>query len=401
MRTIGVVTTSRADYGIYRPLLESIRSDRELHLRLLVSGMHLSPEYGRTVSEIEADGFEIADRVEVLLSSDTPEAISKSMGLALIGFAQVFARWCPDILLVSGDRFEMFAAALAAVAFKVPMAHLGGGDLTEGAIDDVLRHSLTKLSHLHFTDTAEAARRVIQMGEEPWRVIVSGEPSLDNLRTVRRLTKEQLEANYPFCVSQPFLLVTYHPVTLQYELAGWQIDQLLSALQECSMPVIITMPNADTANRSIRDKIQSFVAKNSSAWLADNLGTEAYFSVMALAAAIVGNSSSGVVEAASFKLPAVNVGIRQAGRVRAKNVIDVGNTSGEIIAGIKQATDPNFRDLLRELVNPYGTGCAVPHIVAKLKEVKIDDRLLQKRFYDFSSTRQTGTPQDEGLSHQV
>jgi len=392
VRTIGVITTSRADYGIYRPLLDAIVSDSELTLRLLVSGMHLSPEYGRTVSEIEADGFEIADRVEVLLSSDTPEAISKSMGLTLVGFAQVFARWCPDILLVSGDRYEMFAAALAAVPFKIPIAHLGGGDLTEGAIDDVLRHSLTKISHLHFTDTEEAARRVIQMGEESWRVIVSGEPSLDNLRTARLLTREQLEANYPFRLSDPFLLVTYHPVTLQYELAGWQIEQLLNALQECGMPVIFTMPNADTANQSIRNKIKRFVANTPSAWLVTNLGTEVYFSLMTLASAIVGNSSSGIVEAASFKLPAINVGIRQAGRVRAQNVIDVGNKSQEIVAGIKRAIDPKFRDLLRELVNPYGTGDAVPRIVSKLKEVKIDDRLLQKRFYDFSPTLHTAAP---------
>lgn len=389
-----MVTTSRADYGIYRPLLHAIHNDPALCLRLLVSGMHLSPEYGFTVREIEADGYEIAERIESLLASDTPEAIGKSMGLTAIGFAQVFGRWRPDILVVSGDRFEMFAAAVAAVPFNVPLAHLGGGDVTTGAIDDGLRHSLTKLSHLHFADTQEAADRIVQMGEEPWRVVVSGDPALDHLRTLKLLTREQLEAKYPFQLASPFLIVTYHPVTRQYEQAAAQITQLLDALREFNMPVVFTMPNADTANRPIREQIMQFVAARPSSWLVDNLGTEPYFSLMALASAMVGNSSSGVVEAASFKLPVVNVGIRQSGRVRAKNVIDVGNETHEIVAAIRKALDPGFAESLRDLVNPYGSGSASPVILDKLKNVQIDDALLQKRFYDLpqrsTSPRPTG-----------
>jgi UDP-hydrolysing UDP-N-acetyl-D-glucosamine 2-epimerase len=385
VRTIGVITTSRADYGIYRPLLEAIRSDPELRLRLLVSGMHLSTECGFTVRQIEADGFDIAERIETLVSSDSPQAISKSMGLALIGFAQMFARWRPDLLLVLGDRFEMHAAALAALPFKIPVAHLCGGELTEGAIDDVLRHSITKLSHLHFVSTAEYGRRVVQLGEEPWRVIVSGEPGLDNLNTVRLLTRKELEDGYGLSLERPFLLVTYHPVTLEYEDTEWQVEELLSALRAAGMPVIFTLPNADTANRIVREKIQQFVAADTSSKLVDNFGTQGYFSVMNLAAAMVGNSSSGVVEAASLALPVVNVGTRQRGRVRARNVIDVGYSRAEVLRAIKTATDPQFRSSLAGIVNPYGTGKACPIILQQLKNVTLGETLIRKKFHDFPS----------------
>lgn len=389
MRTIGVVTTSRADYGACRPVLQAIQNDPNLRLCLFVSGMHLSPGFGLTVSAIENDGFGISDRVEVLLSSGTPEAIGKSMGLGLIGFAQAFNRRRPDLLIVVGDRFEMFAAALAAVPFNIPLVHMGGGDVTIGAFDDSLRHSLTKLCHLHFASTDEYARRIIQMGEEPWRVCVSGEPNLDSLTAMRFLTREELAAKYPFRLSEPFLLVTYHPVTLQYRDAGWQIDQLLTALHDSGIPMVFTMPNADTGNQTIRERIKEFVETHSSSWSVESLGMESYLSMMALAAAMVGNSSSGIIEAASFDLPAVNIGIRQAGRIRARNVIDVGNAREEILGGIKQATDRKFRDSLRGLANPYATGCAVSRILEKLKSVELDERLLQKHFHDLAPTLQS------------
>jgi UDP-hydrolysing UDP-N-acetyl-D-glucosamine 2-epimerase len=369
-------------------VLRAIQTDPALRLFLYVSGIHLCQKYGLTVREIEADGFEINERVEVPLSSDTPEAIAKSMGCGLAGFAEVFSRRRPDILVVLGDRFEMFAAALASVPFNIPIAHMGGGDVTTGAIDDALRHGLTKLSHLHFASTEEYAHRIIQMGEEPWRVYVSGEPNVDAFQSMRLLTREELEARHPLRLRDFFLLVTYHPVTLQYEEATWQIRQLLSALQNCNMPIIFTMPNADTANKRIREGIQEFVAANASACAVENLGVESFVSVMALAAAVVGNSSSGILEAASFKLPVVNIGIRQAGRVRSKNVIDVGNTSEEILAGIKQALHPGFRASLSDLLNPYATGFAVPRILHTLKQTTIDADLLQKRFYDLPSSQQ-------------
>jgi len=396
VRTIGAVTTSRADYGLYRPLLDAIQNDPELRLRLLVSGMHLSPHYGLTVREIEADGYEIAERVEALIAADTPEAISKSVGLAVIGFAQVFSRWLPDILIVSGDRFEMHASALAALPFMVPIAHLGGGEITEGAIDDVLRHSLSKVSHLHFASTEVYARRIIQLGEEPWRVTVSGEVGLDNLRTTEMLSRSELETRYGLQLDGVFLLVTYHPVTFEYEQAEWQIGELLAALQETRLPLIFTLPNADTGNRVIRKKLEQFVTSNRSSRLVDNFGTQAYFSLMNLAAAMVGNSSSGIVEAASFQLPVINIGTRQRGRIRTRNVIDVGYSRAEILIGIKQAIEPQFRASLNGLVNPYGNGEASSVIVRRLKNIPLGNTLVRKKFYDMPfSQEQTVGRKDE------
>ena len=382
MRTIGVVTVSRSDYGIYLPVLRKLQADPELRLYLIVAGTHLSPEFGLTVKSIESDGFDIAERVEMLLSSDTPEGVVKSMGLGVIGFAQSYARFRPDILLVLGDRFEMHAAALAALPFKIPVGHIHGGEITQGAIDDALRHSMTKLSHLHFVATEEYARRIMQMGEEPWRVIVSGAPSLDNLKNVQLLSRKELEALLGFRLDKDPLLVTYHPVTLEYEQTEWQTGELLKALEVFDLPMIFTFPNADVSGRVILNIIKSFVKKYARAHLVENLGTQGYFSVMALAAAMVGNSSSGIVEAPSFKLPVVNIGTRQQGRIREKNVLDVGYSHAEIRAAIAKAVSPDFRAGLKDLINPYGAGHAAERIVRKLKEMKPGDELLVKGFYN-------------------
>lgn len=382
MRTIGVVTVARSDYGIYLPLLRQIQQDPDLRPYLIVSGMHLSPEFGLTVKAIEADGFEVCERVEMLLSSDSPEGIAKSMGLGTIGYAQAYARLRPDILVVLGDRFEMHAAAVAALPFKIPVAHIHGGETTEGAIDDALRHSMTKLSHLHFVSTQEYARRVVQMGEESWRVIVSGAPSLDNLHFVKLLKAHELEVKYRLRLNQPPLLATFHPVTLEYERTEWQVSELLAALDTSEMPVVFTMPNADTSGRIIIRMIKEFVRTHASAQMVDNLGTQGYFSMMALAVAMVGNSSSGLVEAASFELPVVNVGSRQRGRVRGINVIDVDYEQTSILEGLQKALDPGFRAKLRGMRNPYGSGGASEKIVEVLKLVQLDDKLLMKRFHD-------------------
>ena len=382
MRTIGVVTVSRSDYGIYLPVLRKLQADPELRLYLIVAGTHLSPEFGLTVKSIESDGFDIAERVEMLLSSDTPEGIVKSMGLGVIGFAQGYARFRPDILLVLGDRFEMHAAALAALPFKIPVGHIHGGEITQGAIDDALRHSMTKLSHLHFVATEEYARRIMQMGEEPWRVIVSGAPSLDNLKNVQLLSRKELEALLGFRLDKDPLLVTYHPVTLEYEQTEWQTGELLKALEVFDLPMIFTFPNADVSGRVILNIIKSFVKKYARAHLVENLGTQGYFSVMALAAAMVGNSSSGIVEAPSFKLPVVNIGTRQQGRIREKNVLDVGYSHAEIRAAIAKAISPDFRAGLKDLISPYGDGHSAERIVRRLKEIKPGDDLLVKGFYN-------------------
>lgn len=382
MRTIGVVTTARSDYGIYRPILLQMQSDGDVTLQLFVTGMHLSTEFGLTVKTIEADGFPIADRVEMLLASDSPAGIAKSIGLGVVGFAQAYARLKPDILLVLGDRFEMYAAALAAVPFTIPIAHIHGGEVTQGAIDDALRHSLTKLSHLHFVSTEEYARRVRQLGEEPWRVRVTGAPSLDNLRTTTLYSRDELCRRYNLSFQQPPLLVTFHPATLEHGQAENQITQLLAALEETGGPVIFTMPNADTGGRIIRQKLVDYARAHQTTSLLENLGTRGYFSVMQNAAAMVGNSSSGLIEAPAFDLPVVNVGTRQTGRVRAANVIDVGGTRAEIADGIRRALRPEFRASLRGRSNPYGDGHAAERIVGHLKSVATDDRLIVKKFHD-------------------
>lgn len=382
MRTVGVITTGRSDYGIYLPLLRRMKQDPDLKLHLIVSGMHLSPEFGMTVKDIEKDGFEIGERVEMLLSSDTPEGIAKSMGLGTIGFAQIYARFRPDILVALGDRFEVHAAVVAALPFKIPVAHLYGGELTEGAIDDAFRHAITKMSHLHFTATDVYAQRVMQMGEEPWRVTVCGALSLDNLRTTPLLSRDEFADKFAITLPEKFLLVTYHPVTLEYEQTEMQIKELLTALDVIGLPVLFTMPNADTGGRVIRKLIGEFLPKHPDSKKVENLGTQGYFSAMALATAMVGNSSSGIVETASFGLPVVNVGNRQKGRMRGQNVIDVGCNREEIVDGIRKAISPEFRASLKGLINPYGKGQAAEIILNKLKRVELDDRLIRKRFYD-------------------
>lgn len=363
------------------PVLRRLNAHSELALHLIVTGAHLSPEFGLTIEAIEPE-FEIGERIEMLLSSDTPEGLSKSLGLGVIGFAESFSRKRPDILLVLGDRFEMHAAVLAALPFKIPVAHIHGGELTEGAIDDALRHSITKMSHLHFVATDAYKERVIRMGEEPWRVALTGSPALDNLRILDFLSREELERRYGLRLSEPFLLVTYHPATLEHEQTEAQVKELLRALDEGAMATVFTYPGADTASRRIIRMIEDHTARNKAAQIVVNLGTQGYFSMMRQAAAMVGNSSSGIVEAPSFKLPVVNIGNRQRGRVRAKNVIDVGYGQEEIQSGIRRALQPEFRASLADLVNPYGDGHASEKIVERLRAVKIDDALLVKRFYE-------------------
>ena len=382
MRTIGVVTASRSDYGIFLPVLRRIQRDPDLALHLIVTGMHLSPEFGFTVHEIEEDGFEISNRVEMLLSSDTPEGIAKSMGLSTIGFAQAYARFRPDILLVLGDRFETHAAVVASVPFNIPVAHIHGGETTEGAIDEVFRHSITKMSHLHFVSTEVYAQRVIQMGEEPHRVVVCGAPSLDNIPGTSWLTSEELESRHGLDLAGRCLLVTYHPVTLEPQHTEARLRELLAALAETDGGVIFTYPNADTQSRLVIEMLHEFVSQHTRCQIVMHLGNHGYFSLMSYVAAMVGNSSSGIIEAASMKLPVVNIGNRQRGRVRGKNVIDVGNSRDEILGGIARATSPEFRAGLSDLVNPYGDGHSAERIVDQLRNVSLDQTLILKSFHE-------------------
>lgn len=383
-RRIGVVTVARSDYGIYFPILKKIQQDPDLELVLIVGGMHLSPEFGSTVNILEADGFKPAAKVEMLLSSDSAEGVAKSVGIGVIGFAQAYSQLKPDLLLLLGDRFEMLAAAVAAVPFKMPMAHIHGGESTEGLIDEAIRHSITKMSHIHFASTESHAARICQLGEEPWRVTVSGAPSLDNLKNMKLLSAQELERQHGLDLSKPPLLVTYHPVTLDYENTENQIAELVAALKASGLPLIFTFPNADASGRKIIEMIQAFVKEMPQARITVNLGTQGYFSLMSHAEAMVGNSSSGIVEAASFKLPVVNIGDRQRGRFHAENVIDCGYSRDQILSAIKKATSAEFRKTLEKLVNPYGDGQAADRIVAGLKDVSLDSNLLLKRFYQIS-----------------
>lgn len=381
-KTIGVVTVGRSDYSIYLPILKRIQAAPDLRLLLYVGGMHLSPEFGSTADTIAEDGFDISERVEMLVPSDAPEMVAQSMGLGTIGFAQAFVRQRPDILLVLGDRFEMHAAVVAALPLRIPVAHIHGGELSEGAIDDALRHSITKMSHLHFVSTEVYARRLIQMGEEPWRVKISGAPALDNLKTIKLFPREEMAEEYGVTAIENFLLVTYHPVTLEHEKTEQQMVELLQALDEIDLPVVFTYPNADTGSRRIVDSILEYAGRNNRVQTFVNMGTRGYFSLMAHAAAMVGNSSSGIIEAASFKLPVVNIGNRQRGRLRARNVVDVGYARAEIVAGLNSALAPGFRAGLADLINPYGDGHAAEKIVAELCAVELNDELLLKHFHE-------------------
>ena len=379
MRSIAVVTVGRSDYGIYLPILRRIQSHPDLELHIIVAGMHLSEAFGRTVCCIEHDGFRIDERVEMLLSSDTPTGVVMSMGLGLLGFAQAYARRRPDILIVLGDRFEMHAAALAALPFNIPVAHIHGGELTEGAIDDALRHSMTKLSHLHFVAADEYAARVVQMGEEAWRVVVSGAPALDNLHSSPLPDRAELIRRFQL-PAEPYLLVTFHPVTLEYEDTEFHVTELVEALRLAACPVVFTAPNADTGHTIIGDAIRRFVREHDSAGFVDNFGTFEYLSAMRFAAAVVGNSSSGIIEAPSLCVPVVNIGTRQQGRIRAKNIVDTGYGREQIVAAIRRATKPGFRAVVEQVVNPYGNGHAAELIVDRLARVDLGRSLIVKKF---------------------
>jgi UDP-N-acetylglucosamine 2-epimerase (non-hydrolysing)/GDP/UDP-N,N'-diacetylbacillosamine 2-epimerase (hydrolysing) len=381
-RTVAVVTVGRSDYGIFQPLLARIQRSRRLRLRVMVTGMHLVPEFGNTQAMVSQDGWDDLERIPMLAASDEPVGTGLSMGLGVEGFSRAFAARKPDVLVVLGDRFETFAAVAAAAPFNIPVVHLHGGELSEGAMDDGLRHAITKLSHLHCVSTADYHRRVIQMGEAPWRVLLTGALSLDDLESIPAWPVRKLENRFAIVLRPPPLLVTYHPVTHEEDQAETQAQQLFQALAQSGLPVVFTLPNADARGRMIIAKIHQFIASRPNAWLVPNFGREAYFNMLKRAAAMVGNSSSALLEAPSFGLPAVNVGNRQKGRVRGSNVIDVPAEAGAIAAGIKQAVDPAFRRQCRLCPNPYQQGNAAQMIVDLLENLPPTQPLLNKTFYD-------------------
>jgi len=380
-KRIGVVTVSRSDYGHLRPVLEALRRAPDLELLLLVAGMHLASEFGLTVRDIEADGFPISARVEMLGGGDTPEAVAAATGRGVAGFGEAFARLRPDVVVALGDRFEMLAAAVAALPFALPVAHIHGGEVSEGAMDNQIRHAITKLAHLHFASAEPHARRIAAMGEEPWRIHTVGAPGLDRLATTEPLPRAALARELGLPEAGPWLLVTFHPVTLEYRDTAAHIDELLAALEKTDGFIVITYPNADTAGRLIIERIEEFAGRHPRRCrLAKSLGERLYLSLLRHADLMIGNSSSGLIEAPSFGLPVVNVGSRQRGRLRGANVIDVEPSREDILRGIEGAQALPFRVRARAAANPYGDGHAAPRIVEILRSVPIDVRLVQKRF---------------------
>lgn len=384
-RKMCVVTGSRAEYGLWKPLLYEMKNDKAIDLQLVVTGMHLSHEFGYTVNEIMNDGFIVTERVDTLLTTDTCTDIGKSIGIGVIGLVECFKKLHPDIVLVVGDRFEMFAAVTAATAMNLPIGHFSGGDITEGAVDNQLRHAITKLSHIHFSGNEKSAERIKQMGEEPWRIHVIGELCLDNIKNLKKMTIEELEKKLSVELSSsPLIVVTYHPVTLQPEQTKIQITNLLSVLGSCKEArIIFTYPNADAGGQFIISSIKKFLQKNSNAKAFESLGGELYLNLLSYANLCVGNSSSGLVEAPSFGLPVVNIGERQKGRLLAKNVICASGERENIELAIKKGMSGEFRKKMKNIENPYARGGAVMNALKVLHELEYGLELLNKKFVEY------------------
>jgi len=386
MKKICVVTGTRAEYGLLRWVMEGIRQSPELELQLVVTGMHLSPEFGMTVEAIEVNGFKIDRKVEMLLSSDTAVGVTKSMGLGMIGFADALAELKPDLMLVLGDRYEIFAAAVSAMIARIPVAHLHGGERTEGALDEAIRHSITKMSHLHFVAADEYRQRVIQLGEQPEHVFNVGGLGIDNILRLNLLARDELEAALDFKLAKRNLLVTFHPVTLEQNTSAQQVDELLAALSELrDTGLIFTMPNADTEGRVLFRKIEDFCACHPQARAYTSLGQLRYLSCIKHVDGVVGNSSSGLAEVPSFKKGTINIGDRQRGRLRAASVIDCEPDRNSIYQALKRLYSPEFEAILSVVENPYGNGGASEAIVRRLESQSLNN-LLKKRFCDLSKT---------------
>jgi len=381
-RKICVVTGSRAEYGLLRWVMEGIRDAEDLQLQLIVTGMHLSPEFGLTWREIEKDGFCIDRKVEMLLSSDTPSGLAKSMGLGLIGFSDALQQLQPDVLLLLGDRFEIFSAASAAMLARIPIAHLHGGELTEGAFDEAIRHSISKMSHLHFVAAQEYRNRVIQLGEHPDRVFLVGGLGIDAIRKLELLDREALQADLGFDFAEKNLLITFHPVTLEDSTSEMQMLELLEALQALQdTQLIFTMPNADTDGRVLIRMIEEFVSIHPNAHAYTSLGQLRYLSCVSQVDAVVGNSSSGLIEVPALGVGTVNIGDRQLGRLKASSVVDCAPDRQSIAAAIQQVYSLEFHSVLQNVDNPYGEGGASERIVRTIKDCSLEN-ILKKNFYD-------------------
>lgn len=385
-RNLCVVTGTRAEYGLLRFLMKEVQSHPRLNLQIIATGMHLSPEFGMTYREIENDGFVIDRKIEMLTSSDSGAGIAKSIGLGMIGFADVLAQLNPDIMVVLGDRFEIFAAVSAALVARIPVAHLHGGEATEGLIDEAFRHSITKMSHLHFVAAKEYRDRVIQLGEQPKMVYLVGGLGVDAIHKMKLLEKSKLEESLGFQFGKNNLLITFHPVTLEKDTAQHQMNQLLEALKALKdTKLIFTMPNADTDGRALMGKLIDFCSKHSNAYLFTSLGHLRYLSCLQFVDGVVGNSSSGLAEMPSFKKGTINIGDRQKGRLMAESVINCPPITKYITDAIEVLYSAQFQNILRNVINPYGNGGASNQIIKVLESIELD-RLIHKNFYNLSKS---------------
>lgn len=385
MKRIGIMTGTRAEYGLLKSLMQEINKDNDLELYLIVSGMHLSPEFGMTYKEIEEDGFEINAKVEMLLSSDSPAGISKSIGLGVIGFADEFQRADLDMLILLGDRYEALSAAISAMVMRIPIAHLHGGELTEGAIDEGIRHSITKMSYLHFTSTEQYRNRVIQLGENPERVFYVGALGVENIKKINLMTKEELEKSIHFEIDENTVVVTYHPVTLENNTVEEQFLNLLKVLdRNPKIRMIFTKANADTNGRIVNELIDKYVAQNSERACAFmSLGQKRYLSALKYCRIVIGNSSSGIIEAPSFGKPIINIGDRQKGRICADSVINCGYTQQEIQQAMETALTKEFENKASNCRNPYEKENTAANIISVIKDYLLNDKIkLKKGFYD-------------------
>jgi UDP-hydrolysing UDP-N-acetyl-D-glucosamine 2-epimerase len=381
-RKICVVTGSRADYGLLSVVMYELRSDPDFTLQVIATGMHLSPEFGLTFRSIEEDGHHIDAKVIMDLANDTPSGIAKSMAAGISGVADALSTLKPDILLVLGDRFEILAAAQAALVAKIPIAHIAGGDTTIGAFDESIRHCITKMSHLHFVTNEHAARRVRQLGENPEHIYTVGSPGIDLIKRIRLLNRKELETDIGFSFQEKNLLITFHPATLEQQTAGEQFRQLLNALDGLGNDIgmFFTKPNADTGGSAITLMIDEYIKSRSHARAAASLGQVRYLSMIAQVDAVVGNSSSGLYEVPSFRKPTVNIGDRQKGRLQPSSVINCKPETADILNAIKEA----FKKDCSHVENPYGAGDSAKKIVAELRRVADYRTLLKKQFYDIT-----------------
>ena len=382
MRNICVITTTRAEYGLLYWLMDGIRRDIMFELQLVVTGTHLSPQFGTTIDRIREDGFKIDRSFDMDLHGDKPRDIIHALAVGLEGFSSAFNTLKPDLVVSLGDRFELLGVAAAALANRIPVAHIHGGELTFGAIDDLVRHAVTKLSHLHFTSTEAYRKRVIQMGEDPKRVFMVGALGIDQINKLDLLTREEVESSTGFYFGNRNLLVTYHPETAGSANGENQIVEIIGALNQLrDTHFLITFPNADAGHRIIIEKLTDFCTQNPRAILVESLGQLRYLSAMKYMDGVIGNSSSGIIEAPAFHIGTVNIGNRQEGRMRADSIIDCQCEKKEILAAVKSLYSKPFQEKLKKVINPYGNGGAADKIIEVLRTIDWT-QLGNKRFYD-------------------